>query len=127
MVFGGKRCIFRHSGRRRYPPVRQWLRLAAVRRRHFLAALLAVPFLGEARAQPRPRRVAVVTLGALERQPVVSLLEGLRELGYEQGRNIEILAPSQTPRIATCQGWRPRRCRAGRLSSSPTARARPGR
>jgi putative ABC transport system substrate-binding protein len=65
-----------------------------VRRRHFLAALLAVPFLGEARAQPRLRRVAVVTLGALERQPVVSLLEGLRALGYEQGRNIEILAPS---------------------------------
>ena len=65
-----------------------------MRRRHFLAALLAVPFLGEALAQPRLRRVAVVTLGALERQPVVSLLEGLREFGYEQGRNIEILAPS---------------------------------
>ena len=65
-----------------------------MRRRHFLAALLAAPFIGEVRSQPRLRRVAVVTLGALERQPVVSLLEGLRELGYEPGRNIEILAPS---------------------------------
>lgn len=65
-----------------------------MRRRHFLAALLAAPFIGEARSQPRLRRVAVVTLGALERQPVASLLEGLRELGYEPGRTIEILAPS---------------------------------
>jgi putative ABC transport system substrate-binding protein len=64
-----------------------------MRRRYFLAALLATPFLGEARAQPRLRRIAVVTLGSLEKHPVASLLEGLRELGYEHGRNIEILAP----------------------------------
>ncbi|OGA40092.1 MAG: hypothetical protein A3G28_05835 [Betaproteobacteria bacterium RIFCSPLOWO2_12_FULL_68_19] len=62
-------------------------------RRRFLAVLLAAPFLGEARAQRRPRRVAVVTLGSLEKHPLASLLEGLRELGYEHGRNIEILAP----------------------------------
>ena len=62
-------------------------------RRRFLAVLLAAPFLGEARAQRRPRRVAVVTLGSLEKHPLASLVEGLRELGYEHGRNIEILAP----------------------------------
>ena len=64
-----------------------------MRRRHFLAALLAAPFLSEARAQPRLRRIAVVTLGSLEKHPVASLVEGLRELGYEHGRSIEILAP----------------------------------
>ena len=62
-------------------------------RRRFLAVLLAAPFLGEARAQRRPQRVAVVTLGSLEKHPLASLVEGLRELGYEHGRNIEILAP----------------------------------
>jgi ABC transporter substrate binding protein len=34
------------------------------------------------------RRIAVVTLGSISRQPLASLVEGLRELGYEEGRNI---------------------------------------
>jgi putative ABC transport system substrate-binding protein len=63
-------------------------------RRDFLAAVLATPFLGEAWAQARLRRVAVVTLGSLEKHPVASLVDGLRELGYQQGRNIDVFAPS---------------------------------
>jgi len=65
-----------------------------MKRRYFLAAsgslLLPLP----ARAQPRMRRVGVVSVGELKRQPLASLVQGLRELGHEEGRNLELLAPT---------------------------------
>jgi len=64
-----------------------------MKRRSFLAGMLAAPFAGAAHAQSRMRRVAVVTLGSASRQPVASLVEGLRELGYEDGRTLELLPP----------------------------------
>jgi putative ABC transport system substrate-binding protein len=64
-----------------------------MKRRSFLVGMLAVPFAGTAYAQSRMRRVAVVTLSSLSRQPLASLFEGLRELGYENGRNVELLLP----------------------------------
>jgi len=45
-------------------------------------------------AQPAPRRVAVVAVGSLDRQPLASLVEGLRALGYEGGRNLELSPPA---------------------------------
>jgi putative ABC transport system substrate-binding protein len=64
-----------------------------MKRRSFLAGMLAAPFAGTGYAQSRMRRVAVVTLSSLSRQPLASLFEGLRELGYEDGRNVELLLP----------------------------------
>lgn len=64
-----------------------------MRRRFLLAALLAAPLLGGVRAQARLRRIAVVALGSLEKHPLASLVEELHKLGYEHGRNIEMLAP----------------------------------
>jgi putative ABC transport system substrate-binding protein len=61
-------------------------------RRCFVAALaagLAAPRV--VNAQPRSRRVALVTIADLTRQPLASLVHGLRELGYEEGRSLEFL------------------------------------
>lgn len=64
-----------------------------VRRRRFLGLLFALPMVRPAGAQGRLRRVAVVTLGSLNEHPVASFAEGMRELGYHDGRNVEILPP----------------------------------
>lgn len=62
-----------------------------MKRRRFLASLATVPFVSRAVAQQRQRRVALVTIADVKRQPLASLVERLRELGYEQGRNLELL------------------------------------
>jgi len=62
-------------------------------RRRLLLATAALPWAGTAWAQPRKRRIAVVSVTDLKRPPLVSLVHGLRELGYEEGRDIELLAP----------------------------------
>ena len=40
------------------------------------------------------RRVAVVAVGDPRRPPAVALLDGLRELGYVEGKNLELLLPA---------------------------------
>ena len=35
----------------------------------------------------------MISLGALEQEPLKSLVEGLKELGYQEGRNIELVPP----------------------------------
>jgi len=69
-----------------------------MKRREATLALLAtaaaaLPF--GARSQPGAvkRRVAVVAVGSLASQPLASLVEGLRELGYVEGQNIEFDRP----------------------------------
>jgi putative ABC transport system substrate-binding protein len=62
-----------------------------MKRRGFLGGIAALSLLRSARAQPRMRRVALVTIADLKRQPLASLVHGLRELGYEEGRNLELL------------------------------------
>lgn len=62
-------------------------------RRCFLAVMTATPFAGWVHAQPRLRRVAVVAIGDLARPPLSSLVEGLRELGHVDGKNMEIMRP----------------------------------
>jgi putative ABC transport system substrate-binding protein len=66
-----------------------------MKRRELLlaAAALAAPLSVRAQPAARLRRVAVLTLSSPSRQPVASLFEGLRELGYENGRNVELLLP----------------------------------
>jgi putative ABC transport system substrate-binding protein len=59
-------------------------------RRRFLAGLAAT-VAATAHAQPRMRRVAVVAVGDIAKQPLASLVQGLRELGYEAGRNLEVI------------------------------------
>jgi putative ABC transport system substrate-binding protein len=66
-------------------------------------AAAALPF--GARSQPGAvkRRVAVVAVGSLASQPLASLVEGLRELGYVEGQNIEFdrpLANAEFSRLA---------------------------
>ncbi len=71
-------------------------------RRETLRALVA---LCAAAASPRAaaqtpaakRRVAIVAAGSLARQPLASLVDGLRSLGYVDGRDIEFLPPSAKP------------------------------
>jgi putative ABC transport system substrate-binding protein len=63
---------------------------------HALAALCAAaasPYLG-AQAPGTKRRVAIVASGSLAHQPLASLVEGLRAMGYIEGRDIEFFAPS---------------------------------
>jgi putative tryptophan/tyrosine transport system substrate-binding protein len=62
-----------------------------MKRRSFLASVAAISLVGSAWAQQRMRRVALVTIADVKRQPLASLVEGLRQLGYEQGRNLELL------------------------------------
>jgi putative ABC transport system substrate-binding protein len=66
-------------------------------RRHFLGLLAVslVPLAGRAQPAGEKRRVAVVTIGSLARQPLASLVEGLRELGHVEGRNLEFIPPDQ--------------------------------
>jgi putative tryptophan/tyrosine transport system substrate-binding protein len=60
-------------------------------RRLFLAAIGAICVPCHVHGQPRMRRVALVTIADLKRQPLASLVDGLRQLGYEEGRNLELL------------------------------------
>jgi putative tryptophan/tyrosine transport system substrate-binding protein len=57
-----------------------------------------------AKSQGRVRRVAVVTLGSLSKHPVASFAEGMRELGYQDGRNVELLAPWPDPQYSQLAG-----------------------
>ena len=65
-----------------------------MKRRRLLIAMAAAPLVAAAQAQPRVRRVAVVSVSDLKRQPLLALVQGLRDLGYEEGRNLELLAPA---------------------------------
>ena len=60
-----------------------------------LLALGAAPLAVRAQGSGGRRRVAVVTLGSLARQPLASLVEGLRELGHVEGRNIEFIPSAE--------------------------------
>jgi putative ABC transport system substrate-binding protein len=57
-----------------------------------------------AKSQGRVRRVALVTLGSLSKHPVASFAEGMRELGYQDGRNVELLAPWPDPQYSQLAG-----------------------
>jgi hypothetical protein len=46
-------------------------------------------------AQSQKRRVTVVSVTDVKSQPLASLVQGLRALGYEDGRNLELLTPAQ--------------------------------
>jgi putative ABC transport system substrate-binding protein len=70
-----------------------------MKRRDLLLATGALFMHPQAGAQPAPRRVAVVAVGSLDRQPLASLVDGLRALGHEAGRNLELSPP------ATKQGY----------------------
>ena len=65
-----------------------------MKRRRLLIAVAAAPLFAAAQAQPRVRRVAVVSVSDLKRPPLLALVQGLRDLGYEEGRNLELLAPA---------------------------------
>jgi putative ABC transport system substrate-binding protein len=60
-------------------------------RRLFLAGMGAICVPCQVHGQARMRRVALVTIADLKRQPLASLVDGLRQLGYEEGRNLELL------------------------------------
>jgi ABC-type uncharacterized transport system substrate-binding protein len=61
-------------------------------RRRFCAATLAMAAL-PLMAQSSQRRVAIIGIGDLSRHPLSSLIDGLWELGYERGRNLDVLPP----------------------------------
>lgn len=60
-----------------------------------LLALGAAPLAVRAQGSGGRRRVAVITIGSLARQPAASLVEGLRELGHVEGRNLEFIPPAE--------------------------------
>jgi putative ABC transport system substrate-binding protein len=62
-----------------------------VNRRRFVAGIVGLSLARSANAQPQMRRVAVVSVADVARPPLASLIQGLRELGYEAGRNLEII------------------------------------
>ena len=64
-----------------------------MKRRGFLAGMTAAAFVIRAHAQARLHRVAVIGVGDPNRPPFTSLVEGLRELGYVEGRNLELGRP----------------------------------
>jgi putative ABC transport system substrate-binding protein len=68
-------------------------------RRRFLGGMAAISLVDSASAQPRIRRVAVVSVGDVARQPLASLIHGLRELGYQTERDLEII-PATHPSYA---------------------------
>jgi putative tryptophan/tyrosine transport system substrate-binding protein len=61
-----------------------------VKRRLFLAGIGAI-CTGYVHGQLRMHRVAMVTIADVKRQPLASLVDGLRQLGYQEGRNLELL------------------------------------
>ena len=69
-------------------------------RRRFIAASVCAILSAAAGAQSRASRVALVTLGSLDKHPVASFGEGMRELGYQDGRNVQILPPWPNARHA---------------------------
>ncbi|HYN12279.1 MAG TPA: ABC transporter substrate binding protein, partial [Burkholderiales bacterium] len=66
-------------------------------RRRFASGLaavsLAMPFSLRAQQPARLRRVAIVGIGDLEKFPLSSVVKGMRELGYHDGRNVEYFRP----------------------------------
>lgn len=68
-----------------------------MRRRAFIffvgGAAVSLPFAARAQAPALKRRIAVIAVGTLAQPPLASLVEGLRELGYVAGRNIEFEPP----------------------------------
>jgi putative tryptophan/tyrosine transport system substrate-binding protein len=75
-----------------------------MRRRPVLGLLLSLLLAGRAAAQQRLRRVAVVTLGSLAKHPVASFAEAMRELGYQDGLNVELLPPWPDAQYAQLAG-----------------------
>ena len=65
-----------------------------MRRRVFIASIGALCAADTAWAQPRMRRVAFVTIADPSQQPLSALVQGLRDLGYQEGRNIEFVLPT---------------------------------
>ena len=64
-----------------------------MKRRGFLLAASALAAPLAARAQAAKRRVAIVSPTDVNRPPWTSLVKRLAELGYEEGRNLELIAP----------------------------------
>ena len=64
------------------------------------ASAIIAPLVGSAQAPTSRRRIAVIAAVSLARQPLASLVESLRELGYVEGRNIEFDPPVQNAEFA---------------------------
>lgn len=58
-------------------------------RRRLLLWLAAAALPLRTQAQSRMRRVAIVGIGDLSRQPLSPLVDGLWQLGHERGRNLD--------------------------------------
>lgn len=66
-----------------------------MRRRALLwaALVLAATPAGRVLCADRMRRVAVISLGALDQQPLQSLVDTLKVRGWENGRNLDLIGP----------------------------------
>src|SRR5215470_19584759 len=79
--------------------------MAATTRRIFLArgaAFLAAPLVAEAQPTRKVYRIGVLSPGSPPPGPLEALRQGLRDLGYEDGRNVTIewrFAGAQTERL----------------------------
>ena len=60
-----------------------------------LLALGAAPLGVRAQQAGKRRRIAIVTIGPLTRQPLASFIDGLRQLGHVEGSNLEIIPPGE--------------------------------